>query len=704
MFDNDQQINNFLTLDDEFVNSNIDTYITLGFDYTEEVEINKVEDEKIDNFHPTKFTKLDIQNLKQIEIDEEFEVINLKDNFLPKGLTPFEDLIDSNDVPKKPNMEPLKSDIEECNIGSEEDPKMIKLSKSLPPNEKVKYIELLKEFQDVFAWNYEDLKSYDTNIIQHTIPFKENQRPFRQKFRRINPILFPSIEKEIKRMYEAKIITPIIFSDWVSNLVPTRKKTGKIRLCVDLRNLNEVSLKDNYPLPKMDHILHRVVGSTIISLLVGFSDYNQILVHPDDQVKTAFTTPWGTLMYVKMPFGLKNAGATFQREMDIAFSKEIHDFLVMYLDDITIFSKSDQQHLDHLRQVFTKCRKYVISLNPKKYLFGLEEGKLLGHIISKDGIQIDPTRIEAILQLPHPRNIRELQAFLGKINFLRRFISNLVELIRLPNMLKKDSTIKWNLEVKRSFEDIKRALTQTPVLISPMFDKDFILFSFALEHTIVAVLLQKNDQGLEQPIAFFSKALKDAPSKYNIMENQAFSLVKAIKDFRVYILYSHIVAYVPNAVVKDILTQDGPDGKRGKWIATILEYDLEIKPTKLIKGQGLAKLMAETNCQALDINSIVKLDNEEEMLTPQINQAFTDSPWYAGIIYVLQNLQVPLELCKTKSRFLKMKSLKFCIIDNALFWKNHEGILLNCLLKKNLTKYYRNFMQVAVGDIFTGRK
>lgn len=187
-------------------------------------------------------------------------------------------------------------------------------------------------------------------------------------------------------MYDAKIIAPIRFSDWVSNLVPTRKKTGDIRLFLDLRNLKKVSLKDNYPLPKIDHILQKVVGSTGISLLDGFSGYNKILVHPDDQAKTNFTTPWGTFMYVKMPFGLMNAGATFQRVMDIAFAKEIHDFLVIYLDDITVFSKFDSQHLDHLRQVFIKCRKYGISLNPKKSLFGLQKGKLLGHIISKYGI------------------------------------------------------------------------------------------------------------------------------------------------------------------------------------------------------------------------------------------------------------------------------------------------------------------------------
>ena len=188
--------------------------------------------------------------------------------------------------------------------------------------------------------------------------------------------------------------------------MPTRKKTGEIRLCIDFRNLNKASLKDNYPLPKMDHILQRVAGSSRISLLDGFSGYNQILVHKDDQTKTSFTTPWGTFMYVKMPFGLKNAGATFQRAMDIAFAKEIHEFLVIYLDDITVFSKTNDEHLDHLRQVFIKCRKYGISLNPKKTLFGLEEGKLLGHIISKEGIRIDPARIEAILNIQPPRNIK----------------------------------------------------------------------------------------------------------------------------------------------------------------------------------------------------------------------------------------------------------------------------------------------------------
>ena len=154
---------------------------------------------------------------------------------------------------------------------------------------------------------------------------------------------------------------------------------------------------------------------------------------------------------------------------------------------------------------------------------------------------------------------------------------------------------------------MKKALTQTPVLISPDFTKDFYIFSFASEHTIVIALLQKNDMGHEQPISFFSRALRDSPLKYNIMEKQVFALIKALKDFRVYILHSHIIAFFPHTVFKDILNQE-PDGKRGKWIATILEYDLEIRPTKLIKGQGLAKLMVESNFQALDMNMVDVLE------------------------------------------------------------------------------------------------
>jgi hypothetical protein len=475
--------------------------------------------------------------------------------------------------------------------------------------------------------------------------------------------------------------------------VPVRKKSDEIRLCVDFWNLNKVSLKDHYPLPKMDYILQKVVGSQKMSMLDGFSGYNQIMVHPDDREKTTFTTPWGTFMYAKMPFGLMNVGATFQREMDIAFVDEKDKFIVIYLDDITVYSASDKQHLEHLKKVFQKCRKFGISLNPKKSHFGVEEGKLLGHIISKEGIKIDPNRVEGILKIDTPRSKKEVQSFLGKVNFLRRFIPNLAEIIKhITCMLRKGNEIKWNPEAKKYFEDIKVALTKAPVLASPDFTKDFILFSFASEHTIVGVLLQKDEQDFEKPIAYFSRTLRDAPLRYDIMEKQAYALVKALKEFRTYILHSHVIAYVPNNSVKDILTQPDPEGRRGKWIAAMLEYDLEIKPMKLIKGQGLVKLMAQSDCDVVGMNFIVDLSEcPQEEKTAQVSQEFIDSPWYADIIYVLENLQAPPGVSKTKARFLKLKAVKFCILDNSLYWKDPGGILLSCLLEDDAKRAIQEF-------------
>eukprot|EP00253_Pinus_taeda_P014471 PITA_14471 len=432
----------------------------------------------------------------------------------------------------------------------------------------------------------------------------------------------PLIEKEVKKLFDAKIIVPIRFSNWLANLVPVRKKNGEIRICIDFRNLNKASLKDNYPLPKMDLILKNIFGSQRMSMLDGFSGYNQILVHPDDQEKTAFTTPWGTFMYAKMPFGLMNAGATFQRAMDIAFAEEKDKSVVVYLDDITVFSKGEEDHLKHLETILMKCRRFGISLNPTKRIFALTSGKRLGHIISEEGIRIDPNRVIAIQKLDFPRSRKEIQSFLGNVNFVRRFITNFAKVVKnITKMLKKGVDFKWTTEAKKSFEEIKKALTQALILISPDFTKEFLIFTFASQDTIVGVLLQKGNQ--------------------------------AIKDFRIYVLHSHIIAYVPNDVIKDILTQAGRDGKKGKWIAKLL--DLSTKISKIS-------------------------ENEEELV--QINEQFLVSEWYKDVTFVLQHNKAHASISKSKARFVKLKSLRYFVYDQNLFCKDAGGILLNCLLEE----------------------
>jgi hypothetical protein len=306
------------------------------------------------------------------------------------------------------------------------------------------------------------------------------------------------MEKEIKKMLDAKIIIPLRYSKWIANLVLVINKNGEIRLNVDFRNLNKCSRKDNYPLPKMEHILQNIFGASVMSFIDGFLGYNQIEFHPNDKDKTAFTTPWGTFMYEKISFGLMNMGATFQRAMDIAFMGAKDKFVLIYLDDITVFSYNHEDHLQHLRKTFLKCRKYGISLNPKKSHFELREGNFLGHIVSIYGVKIDPTRVEAIQKLSLPRSKKDIQSFLGTINFIRRFIENFAELTKyITCMLRKDYEFKWTEESRHSFESIKKDIMTTPVLISPNFVKDFYIFSFASNDTIAVVLLQKNEDGHE---------------------------------------------------------------------------------------------------------------------------------------------------------------------------------------------------------------
>lgn len=327
------------------------------------------------------------------------------------------------------------------------------------------------------------------------------------------------MQEELVKIRDVGIIKPIRHSSWVSSLVPVRKKNGDVRLCVDFRNLNISSLKDNYGLPNTEAMMQKVTSSELMSMMDGFSGYNQVVVKELEQFKTTFTTPWGTYVYVRMPFGLTNVGATFQCAMDVAFANIIYKFLDVYQDDLTAYSKDENDHCMHLEKVFIRVLRYGISLNPRKCNFGVIEGKLLGHLVGKNGVRIDPKRVEAIEKIQKPKSVKRIQSFFGQINFLRRFVTNFAKISRpISRMLKKGSEIKWDGEPSTVFQKIKQAIKHDPILRAPNYDKTMLMFSFSSFHTIVVVLLQKNEEGYEQPIAFFRKSLQVVELKYDINE------------------------------------------------------------------------------------------------------------------------------------------------------------------------------------------
>jgi hypothetical protein len=265
----------------------------------------------------------------------------------------------------------------------------------------------------------------------------------------------------------------------------------------------------------MEKILQQVSDSERLSLLDGFSGYNKVLMSPLDQLKTTFHTPWGTYAYRKMPFGLINAGATFQRAMDIAFRGLINHSMVVYLDDVTMYSKNKDDHLTHLRAVLLRCRKFGISLNPKKSIFAVEQGKLLGFIVSSDGMIIDPERTQVIAKLPPPTSKKSIQSFLVQINFVRRFVPSFSEMVRpLQNLIKKDTQYHWGPTENQAFNNIKKAITDAPSLMSPDFSQDFTLYTFSSDHSYAVVLTQKNVENNEVPISFMSSTFKGVELNY----------------------------------------------------------------------------------------------------------------------------------------------------------------------------------------------
>ena len=283
----------------------------------------------------------------------------------------------------------------------------------------------------------------------------------------------------------------------------------------------------------------------------GFSGYNQVMLKKEDRHKTTFITPWGTFEYLRIPFGLTNAGATFQRAMDFSFKGLIGKIIEIYQDDLTVFSKDGKSHIGHLKQVFERCREFGISLNPSKSVFGVTKGKLLGHIVPQYGVKVDPERIEAIAKIPLPTSKKSLQSFHGKINFVHKSIPNYTEIAKLLyKLLKKDAKFKWDEQCKKAFKEIKSTISEAPFPVSPDYSKDFKIFSFASEDTIDGVLLQTNDQGQDHAIAYMSRALQASQLKYHITKKQAYALIKSLKHFRTFIGYSKVIGYVHNSVVK----------------------------------------------------------------------------------------------------------------------------------------------------------
>jgi len=430
------------------------------------------------------------------------------------------------------------------------------------------------------------------------------------------------VKNKVIKLLDNGIIYPISDSKWVSptqvvpkksgvtvitneknELIPTRTITGW-RMCIDYRKLNSMTKKDHFPLPFMDQILERVAGHEFYCFLDGYSGYNQIEIALEDQEKTTFTCLFGTFAYRRMPFGLYNAPATFQRCMLSIFSDMVEHFLEIFMDDLSIFGDSFDDCLTNLEKILSRCEEKNFVLNWEKCHFMVTNGIVLGHIVSSKGIEVDKSKIELIANLPTPKYLKDVISFLGHAGFYRRFIKDFSVISKpLGNLLTKDNIFEWTEHYEEAFVKLKNLLTSAPVIQPPDWSLPFEIMCDASDYAVGAVLGQRKDKK-SYVIYYVSKTLNSAQMNYTTTEKELLAVVFACEKFRSYLIGSPIVVFSDHTTLKYLLSKKDSKARLVRWIFLLQEFDITIKDKKGTENVVADHLSRLTTDSRSDITSI----------------------------------------------------------------------------------------------------
>ena len=473
--------------------------------------------------------------------------------------------------------------------------KPVIISARLSEAEEQKLLEILKNYQESIAWSIDELKGISPSICMHKIMLEENAKPSVEHQRRLNPVMKEVVRKEVLKWLNAGFIYAISDSPWVSpvhvvpkkggftvirneknELIPTRTVTGW-RVCIDYRKLNTATRKDHFPLPFIDQMLDRLVGHPHFCFLDGYSGYNQIAIAPKDQEKTTFTCPYGTFAFKRMPFGLCNAPATFQRCMMSMFSDLVEEVMEIFMDDFTVYGSSFDHCLNNLETVLQRCKDKQLALNWEKCHFMVTEGIVLGHKIYATGLEVDQSKVSIIKTLAPPTIVKGIRSFLGHAGFYRRFIKDFSKIARpLCRLLEKETKFNFNDSCQAAFEEIKIRLVQAPIMAAPEWDQGFEIMCDASDFAMGAVLGQRKDK-IFRAIYYARRTFNEAQENYSATEKEMLAIVFACEKFRPYILGSHIIVHTDHAAIKYLMSKKEAKPRLIRWVLLLQEFDLEIK-------------------------------------------------------------------------------------------------------------------------------
>ena len=485
--------------------------------------------------------------------------------------------------------------------------------------------EMLGEFEEMYSG-----KLGAINTTEHAIELVPGTRPVHTQPYREGPKTREIVKGEVERQLRAGVIEPAQ-SAWASPVVIVPKPDGTPRFCVDYRRLNAVTVRDSYPLPRMDDCIDSLGNAVVFTTLDANCGYWQLPIRKEDQELTTFVCHKGTYKYVRMPFGLSNAPATFQRVLDIILARYRWQTCLVYLDDVIVFSSREEDHVEHVREVLNALHEAGVTLKLRKCEFFKKSVRYLGHVISPGKLEIDKARTKALLEATHPTNQSELRSFLGCCNVYRRFIRDYTKIAApLYAKLKKGQPIKlepFDDESCKAFETLISSLTSPPVLALPRADLPYSIDTDASEYQVGVALFQHLPNGDRQPIGFWSRTLQAAEKNYSTPEKECLAVVWACGVLRPYLQGDRFLIHTDQASLRWLLTTTDGTGRLMRWRLRLSEFDFDVKYKKGSKNSvadclSRLRTLGETTTEVDDQIPCFNLDEEHEIDEPP--QEFDD--------------------------------------------------------------------------------
>eukprot|EP00253_Pinus_taeda_P018243 PITA_18243 len=431
-------------------------------------------------------------------------------------------------------------------------------------------IPVIQEFTDVFPEEIPGLPP--KRNIDFTIELVPGAAPVSRAPYRMSVPELTELKMQLQELLDKNYIRPSV-SPWGAPVLFVKKKDGTFRMCIDYRQLNKLTIKNKYPLPRIDELFDQVKGATVFSKIDLRSGYHQIRIKEEDIAKTAFRTRYGHYEFVVLPFGLTNAPATFMCLMNSIFHQYLDRFVLIFIDDILVYSRTVEEHQEHLRKVLQTLREHQLYAKFSKCDFFKEEIQYLGHVISKEGIAVDPEKIKAIMDWPVPKDVADIRSFMGLAGYYRIFVEGFSKVaFPITSLQKKGKAFQWTPNCQQSFEQLKHLLTTAPILRIADPDKDYVVCTDASKEGVGGVLMQEG-----RVVAYESRKLKEHEQKYSAYDLELTAVIHALKMWRHYLVGRKFLLLTDHHSLTNYFSQPTLNARQARWVDFLSGFDFEIK-------------------------------------------------------------------------------------------------------------------------------